>query len=103
MQTGVSTSNKCARAARNARYLTWAMHTKIQMPVSGYVWEDSGRITGNVSLMPVNKDGSRAFMIANVAVHPDYRRLGIGRVLTEQAPGILFQSELPVSLVAGAG
>jgi hypothetical protein len=62
------------RAARNAQYLTWAMHAKIQMPVSGYVWEDAGRITGNVSLMPVNKDGSRAVMIANV-----------GRVLTEQA------------------
>jgi ribosomal protein S18 acetylase RimI-like enzyme len=73
------------RAARNAQYLTWAMSTKIQMPVCGYVWEDAGRITGNVSLMPVNKDGSRAFMIANVAVHPDYRRLGIGRVMTEQA------------------
>jgi ribosomal protein S18 acetylase RimI-like enzyme len=73
------------RAARNSRYLTWAMSTKIQMPVSGYVWEDSGRITGNVSLMPVSKDGVRVYMIANVAVHPDYRRLGIGRVLTEQA------------------
>jgi ribosomal protein S18 acetylase RimI-like enzyme len=73
------------RAARNAQYLAWAMNTKIQMPVSGYVWEDAGRITGNVSLMPVNKDGSRVYMIANVAVHPDYRRLGIGRILTEQA------------------
>jgi ribosomal protein S18 acetylase RimI-like enzyme len=73
------------RAARNTQYLIWAMNTKIQMPVSGYVWEDAGRITGNVSLLPVNKDGRRVFMIANVAVHPDYRRLGIGRALTEQA------------------
>jgi ribosomal protein S18 acetylase RimI-like enzyme len=73
------------RAAHNTHYLTWAMSSKIQMPVSGYVWEDSGRITGNVSLMPVNKDGRRIYMIANVAVHPDYQRLGIGRALTEQA------------------
>ncbi|MBN2676607.1 MAG: GNAT family N-acetyltransferase [Anaerolineaceae bacterium] len=73
------------RAADNAHYFTWAMNRKLQMPVSGYVWEDCGQITGNVSLMPVNKDGSRVFMIANVAVHPDYRHLGIGRALTEKA------------------
>jgi ribosomal protein S18 acetylase RimI-like enzyme len=73
------------RAARNANYLAWAMSSKIQMPVSGYVWEDAGLITGNVSLMPVTKDGGRVYLIANVAVHPDYRRLGIGRALTEQA------------------
>jgi ribosomal protein S18 acetylase RimI-like enzyme len=73
------------RASRNTRYLTWAMNSKVQMPVSGYVWEDAGRITGNVSLMPVKKDGKRVYMIANVAVHPEFRRLGIGRALTEQA------------------
>lgn len=73
------------KAARNSRYLTWVMNSKIQMPVSGYVWEDAGRITGNVSLMPVKKDGNRVYMIANVAVHPDFRRLGIGRALTEKA------------------
>jgi len=73
------------RAARNSQYMAWAMNAKIQMPVSGYVWVDAGQITGNVSLMPVNKDGRRVYMIANVAVHPDYRRLGIGRALTEQA------------------
>lgn len=73
------------RASRNTRYLTWAMNSKVQMPVSGYVWEDAGRITGNVSLMSVKKGGKRVFMIANVAVHPEFRRLGIGRALTEQA------------------
>jgi ribosomal protein S18 acetylase RimI-like enzyme len=73
------------RAARNTQYLNWAMSSKIQMPVSGYVWEDAGRITGNVTLMPVNKDGRRVYLIANVAVHPDSRRLGVGRALTEQA------------------
>ncbi len=81
------------RAARNARYLAWAMNAKIQMPVSGYVWEDAGRITGNVSLMPVKKDGRRVFMIANVAVHPEFRRLGIGRALTQQA--LAYCSEIP--------
>jgi len=73
------------RAARNTRYLAWVMNSKIQMPVSGYVWEDAGQITGNVSLMPLKKNGRRVFMIANVAVHPEFRQLGIGRALTEQA------------------
>jgi len=73
------------KAARNSRYFTWAMSAKLQMPVSGYVWENSGKVLGNVSLMPVTKDGARAYMIANVAVHPDYRRLGIGKALTEKA------------------
>jgi ribosomal protein S18 acetylase RimI-like enzyme len=79
------------RAARNVHYLAWAMSGKLQMPVSGYVWEDCGRITGNVSLMPVNKDGARVFMIANVSVHPDYRGLGIGRALTEKAVAYSIQ------------
>jgi ribosomal-protein-alanine N-acetyltransferase len=73
------------KAARNSRYFTWAMSAKLQMPVSGYVWVEAGRIFGNVSLMPVTKEGSRTYMIANVAVHPDHRRLGIGRALTEKA------------------
>ncbi len=73
------------KAARNSHYFTWAMSAKLQMPVSGYVWEDAGKLLGNVSLMPVTKDGARIFMIANVAVHPDHRRLGIGRALTEKA------------------
>lgn len=82
---GRSYLDQMRRAAHNARYLTWAMSSKLQMPVSGYVWEDAGRISGNVSLIPVNKDGYRTYMIANVAVHPDFRRLGIGRALTEKA------------------
>jgi ribosomal protein S18 acetylase RimI-like enzyme len=79
------------KAARNAHYFAWAMGAKLQMPVSGYVWEDSGRVIGNVSLVPVNKDGVRTFMIANVAVHPDSRRMGIGRALTEKA--VLYCAE----------
>ena len=73
------------KAARNSRYFIWAMSAKLQMPVSGYVWEDSGKVLGNVSLMPVTKDGARTYMIANVAVHPEHRQQGIGKALTEKA------------------
>jgi predicted GNAT family acetyltransferase len=40
---------------------------------------------GNVSLIPYYIRSQRYFLIANVAVHPDYRRQGIARRLTEQA------------------
>jgi hypothetical protein len=53
--------------------------------MNGYVWQDGGRIVGNVSLIPYLLHGRRSFLIANVAVHPDYRRRGIGRKLTEKA------------------
>jgi hypothetical protein len=50
----------------------------------GYVWEQDGRIIGNASLIPFRDKGKRVYLIANVATHPDYRRRGIGRALTER-------------------
>jgi hypothetical protein len=50
----------------------------------GYVWEQDGRIVGNASLIPFRHRGQRIYLIANVAAHPDYRRRGIGRALTER-------------------
>jgi hypothetical protein len=50
----------------------------------GYVWEQDGQIIGNASLIPFRKKGKRIYLIANVATHPDYRRRGIGRALTER-------------------
>jgi predicted GNAT family acetyltransferase len=54
------------------------------LPLIGYVWEQDGRIIGNASLIPFRSKGKRIFLIANVATHPDYRRRGIGRALTER-------------------
>src|SRR3972149_10055896 len=45
---------------------------------SGFVWEESGRIVGNVSVGKINGAGQR-WMIANVAVLSSYRRRGIAR------------------------
>jgi len=58
------------------------------VPLSGFIWEESQRLVGNISLIPYRIQGQRRYLIANVAVHPDYRRRGIGRLLTEQ--GIEF-------------
>jgi ribosomal protein S18 acetylase RimI-like enzyme len=52
---------------------------------AGYVWEEHGRIVGNLNLIPVRVQRQRAALIANVSVHPDYRRQGIARALTEAA------------------
>ncbi len=51
-------------------------------PVQGYVWEEEGRIIGNLTLIPFMQRPMRIFLIANVAVHPAFRRRGIARALT---------------------
>lgn len=46
----------------------------------GFVWLERGAVVGNISLLRV--DGApRRWVLANVAVHPDCRRRGIGRAL----------------------
>lgn len=54
-------------------------------PLNGYIWEVDGKIVGNASLIPFRHNHRRINMIANVAVHPDYRHRGIGRAVTGQA------------------
>ena len=46
---------------------------------NGFVWLANGRIVGNVTLLPT-KSWDR-FLVANVAVHPNYRRQGIARAM----------------------
>jgi ribosomal protein S18 acetylase RimI-like enzyme len=50
----------------------------------GFVWVESGRIVGTLSLLSVDGDPHR-WVIANVAVDPDHRRRGIGRALVRAA------------------
>lgn len=75
------------RSATDSAFLRWASKASdsISLPLTGYVWEDNGRIIGNVSLIPYFRRNKRVFLVANVATHPDYRRRGIGRMLTDQA------------------
>jgi ribosomal protein S18 acetylase RimI-like enzyme len=74
------------RASRDDSFLHWAsrMTETASLPLMGYVWEQDGHIVGNASLIPFKDHGKRIFLIANVATHPDYRRHGIGRALTER-------------------
>lgn len=71
--------------ARFAGLLGWASLEAPAVPLGGYVWEEERRVIGNVSLMPFTNQGKRCYLIANVAVHPDFRGRGIGSALTRQA------------------
>jgi ribosomal protein S18 acetylase RimI-like enzyme len=75
------------RAAQNASLLGWAgrMIEEAPMPPSGYIWEEDGRLVGNLSLIPIHVLGKRGYMVANVATHPDYRNRGVARMLTSAA------------------
>lgn len=73
--------------ARRSTLLSWAAmaQDQISAPYSGFVWEDDGRVVGNLSHFAMPARGKRIYLIANVAVHPDYRKRGIARALTEAA------------------
>ncbi len=75
------------RASQDKNFLRWASLKieSVSMPLSGYVWEKDGRIVGNVSLIPFRRGNQKIYLIANVAVHPEYRRQGIARALTLRA------------------
>ena len=50
----------------------------------GYVWVEDGHIVGNVTITELARQ--RGFwVVSNVAVHPNYRRRGIGRAMLEAA------------------
>ena len=75
------------RAGQDNTFLRWASNAveSVSMPLSGYVWEENGEIIGNVSLILYRHEKKKIYLIANVAVHPDCRRRGIGRALTVAA------------------
>ncbi len=84
---GQSYLDQMRRASRDNEFLRWAGRVvdTTSMPLSGFVWDVNGRIVGNASLVYQNFGSRKIAMIANVATHPDYRRHGIGRALTEGA------------------
>ena len=71
-------------AAKSSHLLNWTntLNEYSPHPMTGYVWEEDGKIVGNLSLIPFNSLGERCYLIANVAVNPLQRGRGIGRALT---------------------
>jgi len=63
------------------RWTSLAISTN-SLPLSGFVWEEAGKVVGNLSLVPFTNQGRRIYLIANVAVQPEFRRRGIAQALT---------------------
>lgn len=84
---GRSYVEQMRRNGQDSGFIGWASKVidSTSLPLSGFVWEANGQIVGNVSLIPFFKNGRKIYLIANVATHPDYRRRGIARALTEAA------------------
>jgi L-amino acid N-acyltransferase YncA len=66
------------------RWTSLAVSTNT-LPLSGFVWEESGNVVGNLSLVPFTYQGGRIYLIANVAVQSEFRRKGIAQALTSAA------------------
>ncbi len=87
-QTFIHEMRKTARDVRLLGWLNDLAENGSRNP-AGFVWEEDGKILGNLSLIPFQEEGRRIHLIANVAVHPDHRRRGIARVLTQHALNML--------------
>lgn len=73
------------RQMRKAAASRKGLNTFSSLPgsITGFVWVEQGEIVGNLNLIPVLVRRHRAYLMANVAVHPDFRRRGIAHSLTE--------------------
>jgi GNAT superfamily N-acetyltransferase len=72
------------RAGREQSWMR-SMENASSMPLTGFVWEQDGKIIGNASLILFRHNRQKLYMLANVASHPDHRHRGIGRAVTEKA------------------
>lgn len=59
----------------------WRLHPQYNRLAPGYIWQENNRVVGNVTLIATKMPGRH--IVANVAVHPDYRRRGIARALMD--------------------
>ena len=93
------------QAAQHAALIGWAnsLYPDGSMPPTGLVWVEGDqqagnqRLVGNLSLIPINLQGKRGTLIANVAVHPDFRGRGIGRALTSAGLEVARQRGVPAA------
>lgn len=88
---------KMRKTARQMHLMGWLspLAELSDLTASGFVWEQDGRIIGNLSLIPFQQQGQQIHLIANVAVHPAYRQQGIGRALTRRALSYLRRRNEP--------
>ncbi len=84
-EEGWQTIRQLRQIARNRAAQRYYRRREVPgAPLYGFVWEVGGRLVGNVSLILLTTS-PRQYLIANVAVDPMYRRLGIAQRLMRQA------------------
>ena len=59
--------------------MLWRLDPSASRLGGGFVWVSGNRVVGNATLLSTRVYGR--FLVANVAVHPDYRRRGIAMAL----------------------
>ena len=77
-----------ANAAQSPAIL-WRLNPAAAKLSLGFVWEENGRIVGNVTMLTTSTAGR--YLVVNVAVHPDYRRRGIARLLMKRVEDLVRQ------------
>ncbi|MGB9586307.1 MAG: GNAT family N-acetyltransferase, partial [Anaerolineales bacterium] len=92
-QEGLRYIQQMRQAAKNPPLFgfSWLDNQRTALPYLGFVWEEGHQIIGNLTIIPHHSKGGTHYLIANVAVHPEYRRRGIARLLTERAILYLHQ------------
>lgn len=71
---------------KRARYGLWSQLLWGGPPnLDGFVWEEQGRVVGNLSLRRAHPRWNAGCIIGNVVVHPDFQGRGIARALMQAA------------------
>lgn len=71
--------------------ILWRLNPAAAKLSLGFVWEENGRIVGNVTVLTTEMPGR--FLVVNVAVHPEFRRRGIARLLMQQVENLVRQRQ----------
>lgn len=86
-------------AACNPGPFEWLNNDEKPSIPPGFVWVENGKVIGNLTLIPhflsAFSQRERRYLIANVAVHPDYRRRGIAKNLTSTAVASVLDHSQP--------
>jgi ribosomal protein S18 acetylase RimI-like enzyme len=69
----------------------WRFDPALARLSPGYVWEIDDRIVGNVTLLPTRSHNR--YLVANVAVHPNFRQRGIARMLMGSIEEEVYQRQ----------
>ncbi len=76
-------------AALESPAILWRLSPAAAKLSLGFVWEENGRIVGNVTVLTTEMPGR--YLVVNVAVHPEFRRRGIARLLMQQVENLVRQ------------